>query len=319
MLPFEIEEQKKIKVTNEGVYILDDELKAEINKKKLSPSFVNSYDKSPGECILSSFIEPLVRTEEPIYFARGHWFHSIMEEHFMNPERNLKTLKEDFQNMTKGQPKFAKGPNDKNEYLNLARDTSNKEWMIECLQGFTKLAKREDFYKKRVATLYSQGRQKPGIEFFVQTKFDNIQNNCLGFVDCILEDEGGLKIVDWKTGKYHAGSPDYEFQQTLYAMMLENIDLTVQSAELAFPIGDGNGNPVVEKINIKDEKVREEVMNKLKKVDSDFEKHKKDYFFPFIKHQWNNWESFLTGNGRAPKPNINEDQFYKLANLEEII
>lgn len=318
MLPLGIEKPKLIKVTNEGVYILNEDLKDKINKKKLSPSFINAYHKSPGEAVLSNFIEPDLRTEEPIYFARGHWFHSTMEEHFQNPERSLKTLKEDFRNVTKGEPKYSKSPKEeeKNQYRELAQDNSNKEWITQCLIGYNKIAKKENFYDKKVATLYNMGSQKSGVEFFAQTKFSGTSNACLGFVDCIFEDEGGLRIIDWKTGKYHKGDEEYELQQTLYALMLENAGFKVSSAALVFPIGDGNGNPVLEEINIKDPEVQKKVMERLVSVDEEFEKNKEEWFFPFRKHKWNSWESFLTGNGTAYKPKIDEDAFYQIAEID---
>lgn len=320
MLPLDIQEIKPIKVTNEGVYFIGEEFKKQIDKKKLSPSMINAINQSPGEWALSAFVEPLVRIEEPIYFARGHWFHSIMEEHFKNPNRSIETLKEDFRNVTIGKPAFSDLPkDDEKKYLKMSKDIENKKWMTDCINGYIKLNETEDLESKKVAFIYDKGQRKDGIEFFASATFDGVTNSVLGFVDCIFEDTGGFEIVDWKTGKYHAGSPDYELQQTLYAMMLEASGFTVSKASLVFPVGTPN-NPVIEKIDVLNEEVRNRVMEGMKKADAELEKAKANgYFFPFRRYRWNNWETFLTGNGTAYKPNILEDKFFAMADTSEII
>ena len=315
MLNF-IDEIKKIRVTNEGVYVLDEDLKKQINKKKLSASAINSFYDSPGEWVLSTFIEPELRLEEPIYFARGHWFHSIMEEHFSRELTNIKNLKEDFTNVTKGTPKYTDVPKDGTKYIDLVREQDNRDWIQSCLKGFMKLAKDTDFYDKKVATLYNKGESKKAVEYFFMSKFDGVKLPVLGFVDCIFEDKGGLRIIDWKTGKYWKGDEGYEFQQTLYAMALEKQGLKVSSAALVFPIGTDSG-PVIEEINVNKPEVIEKVMKKMKAVDKELDECKNnDYFFPFRRFRWNSWETFLTGNGNARKPQIDEGRFFALAEID---
>jgi hypothetical protein len=320
MLPLGIEEIKPIKITNEGVYFIGKEFRKQIDKKKLSPSMINAINQSPGEWALSTFVEPLVRIEEPIYFARGHWFHSTMEEHFANPNRSINTLKEDFKNVTLGEPFFSQPPKDNpKQYLELSKDIENKKWMTDCINGFIKLNEMENLEDKKIAHIYDKGQTKDGIEFFATANFEGVTNSVLGFVDCIFEEEGGFGIVDWKTGKYHKGDEGYQLQQTLYAMMLESSGFTVSKASLMFPIGLPN-KPVVEKIDILNEKVRQEVMDNVKKADNELEKAKNNnYFFPFRRFKWNSWETFLTGNGTAYKPQIHEDKLFQLVDTSEII
>lgn len=315
MLPFEIEQKKLVKITNDGVIILDDDIKKQINRKQLSPSMINAFNTSPGEWVLGSFIEPLVALEEPIHFARGHWYHSVMEEFFRQEERTPEALKQALTKVTK----------ENEDYMKLMKDPDNKAWMLRCLQGFSELISRNDngLLNNNVAKLFYQGNSKDGLEFFVRENLEGINHSCLGFVDCILEEEGGLKIVDWKTGKFHAGDPGYELQQTLYSMLLEKAGLTVNSACLVFPIGNQSNPskwaPVVEDIDIHNPDVRDKVMKTVESVDRELAEIKENgYFFPFRKHRWNNWESFLTGNGSAWPPKIDKEKFYSMADLSEI-
>lgn len=317
MAQLDFGQDKKIKVTQDGVYLLDEEIKKQVNRKKLSASLINSINQSPGEWLLSSFIEPLVSDKEPIYFARGHWFHSVMEEHFQNPDHSPKTLKEDFIRATKKQPKFAKEPKkdeDLNQYMDLMKDNDSKIWMKDCLKNYTKLAAKSGLYENKVATLFSKGQQVNGVEFFAINTLPDIENPCLGFVDCLFETPEGLRIIDWKTGKFHKGDAGYELQQTFYTILLEKEGFKVGSAALFFPVSE-----VVEEIDIHNKDVRDRVMNEVKKADKTFTKCKEENFYPFKKHKWNSWQSFLTGVGTAKKPDINEEQFYFYADLSELM
>lgn len=317
MAKLDFGQDKKIKVTQDGVYLLDEDIKKQINRKRLSASLINAINQSPGEWLLSSFIEPLVSDKEPIYFARGHWFHSVMEEHFQNPDHSPETLKEDFIRATKKQPKFAKEPKkdeDLNQYMDLMKDKESKAWMKGCLKGYIDLAKKNGFYDKKVAQLFSKGQQTNGVEFFAINSLPDIENSCLGFIDCLFETPDGLRIIDWKTGKFHKGDAGYELQQTFYTILLEKEGFKVGSAALVFPVSN-----VIEEINVHDPDVRDRVMNEVRMADKTLSKCKKENFYPFKKHKWNSWQSFLTGVGTARKPDINEELFYHYADLSELI
>lgn len=305
MLPI-IQEEKLIKVTKDGVYILSDDIKSKINKKKLSPSMIKSFKDSPAEWVLDSMINPLVQLEEPIYFARGNWFHSIMEHFYANEDRSMESLKESFREVTRGDEK----------YTDLARTDDNREWILNCMKGYKALCDEFGINEKKVANVYHQGQNKKGLELFVSGSINNAA--CLGFVDCIFEEEGGLKIVDWKTGKYYKGDEGYELQQTIYSILLEKYGFTVGSAALAFPVGTPSG-PVIEEIDIHNPEVIGKVEKIVAEVDEEFTKCKEEWFFPFRRHRWNSWETYLTGNGTARKPNIDEDRFANLADLEAIM
>ena len=194
MLPLDIQEIKPIKVTNEGVYFIGEEFKKQIDKKKLSPSMINAINQSPGEWALSAFVEPLVRIEEPIYFARGHWFHSIMEEHFKNPNRSIETLKEDFRNVTIGKPAFSDLPkDDEKKYLKMSKDIENKKWMTDCINGYIKLNETEDLESKKVAFIYDKGQRKDGIMLLL-------------VVDCNSTRTKGADMVDLTEIMYNYGA-----------------------------------------------------------------------------------------------------------------
>ena len=73
---------KKIKVTKEGVYLLDPEYRKKFNKLTLSPSTINAWLSSPADFVLNKFILDEVSEREAPHFTRGKWFHSTMEEFY---------------------------------------------------------------------------------------------------------------------------------------------------------------------------------------------------------------------------------------------
>lgn len=308
MLPLGIKQPKKIKVTKQGVYILDEELKKEIKKKNLSPSMITSFLTSPAEWVLSTFIEPEVSIAEPIYFIRGSWYHSIMENFYKQEDKSISKLKEVLLSTTK----------EKDEYAALTKEKDNVNWIKKCLNGYAKLSKEIKLNEMKPALIYYNGEQRLGIELFVKEYLDDeIKLPVLGFIDCLFEGDGGLSIVDWKTGKHHPGNEGYTMQQVIYTLALEKAGFNVKDAKLIFPIGKDDG-PVIENIDIHNKEIRKQVLEKIKEADKKFAETKETMFFPFIKNKNNPWQTFLTGEGSNRWLKINEEKFMQIADLIDI-
>ena len=307
MLPIE---QKKIKVDNYGVTILDPELKKNITRKNLSPSLVNGIIASPGNWVLSNYIGPLVQIEEPIYFARGKWFHSILETLFKNGigESLSESLKAATMEVTQ----------ENDCYKDLLQDPENKDWINRCLRGFLSLEEDHKFTEWTVATMPLGKYPKEGIEFFARTKFDWLKTTFLGFIDLLVEKEDGLQIVDWKTGKMKAGNPEYRLQQTSYAMALEDLGYKVSSACLIFPIGREDRG-TTEWIDIHSDEVRQETKERILEGDKILTNCKETFFFPWKREKsvyTLDWQYYFIGYGRGYPLKVHHDKLLAISDIE---
>lgn len=308
------ENTKKIKIADNGVYILSDELKKQIDKKKLSPSMISGWLASPGDWIMDSFIMGEVQIEETPHLRRGNWFHSIMEDFFhKEPEkRDFAELKESINRVSK------------ETYPDMLENQDHKDWLQKAIKGYAKTwlgnAKNE-----KIAVLFDMGQKKEGLEYFATGKIGKCERLCLGFVDRIIEGENGLIVQDWKTGakisnfdptkKISESNPfDYWRQQTFYTLLLEQKGAVVESASLVFPCSEP---PQIVEVNIKMPAVRQQVINDCEKVDKELtEAINNNYFFPFKKGKYNKWASYLCGMGNAYPPKIHQDKLLMLAEIE---
>ena len=320
---FNVEAQKEepkhkmIRVKENYLYILDEEIQKKIDKIKLSPSFVNSFLSSPGDAILNKFILPEIQLEEPIYFARGKWFHSIMEDFFKKPayRRTYEDLKKSVSTATK-----------EGNYTFLLDDEENKNWLRMAIKNYKETwlpnAKNE-----KIANLFIQGRQQIGIELFISGKLGNCKRQSLGFIDKIVEGEKGLIVQDWKTGKKISNfNPDkkisdsnpfdYWRQQTFYSLLLEQNGAVIEGACLIFPCSEP---PQIVEVNQADKDVRKQVIHDFETVDKVLEESiNNNYCFEFKKGLNNGWATFLCGLGSAYKPSIKDDLFYRIAEIEGV-
>lgn len=305
---------KKIKIKNNNLYILDEELKKKINQTKLSPSMLGSWLKSPADWILEKFITPDVQIKEAIHLTRGTWFHSIMEHFFKLPEkeRTLENLKKTTREVTK------------ENYPTMLNDNENKEWLKNAISNYSKMW-LDNAKNEKVAQIFIMGKSQQGLELFVNGKIGEASRPCLGFIDRLIEGEYGLLVQDWKTGKtisdYNPNLPisennsfDYWRQQTFYALLLENLGILVEGASLIFPCSEP---PAIINVDFMDDKVREQVIKDVEQVDSELtECINNGYCFPFKKGKYNSWASWLCGLGNAKKPEIFEDKFFEIAEIE---
>lgn len=308
----------QIKVTNDGVYILDSNMKKEINKTNLSPSMIDSFLQSPADWVLDKYIDPLVTKGEQLHLIRGKWYHSIMENFFALPEeeRTKQNLIQCANTVTKNSE----------EYKNLTDNDENRLWLKTALKGYVNTW-LPNANKEKVAQLFLMGEVKQGLELFVLGKIGNSNRQCLGFIDKIIEGENGLIVQDWKTGKHitdfdptkpiSENNPfGYWRQQTFYAMLLEQYGAKVEKASLLFPCAEIPQEVVIDH---QSEKVRQQVIDDVEEVSRTFDECiQNNYFFPFKAGKYNKWSSWLAKKGKAVKPNIYEDKFFMIADVSEL-
>lgn len=310
-------QEYKAKVENNNLILLDDEYKSAVNKIRLSPSFINNWLASPGDAIMEKIIVPDLDMPEAIYLTRGTWFHSIMEHFFMlePEERTLQNLKRITQKITKEDEK----------YSTLIKDQENRDWLNNALiQGYWKTW-GEEFKNDKIANIFLMGETRKGLELFVSGKIGNTERNCLGFIDKLVESEGGLKVQDWKTGKKinnydptrkisNSNSFDYWRQQLIYTILLEQNNFIVKSASLIFPCAEIPQEVFVD-VNL--ESAREKVVNDVEQTDKEITMCiENNYTFPFKAGIYNSWATYLCGLGSAYKPsNLREDKLLSILKM----
>lgn len=290
--------KKLIKVTKEGIVILDDELLEKVKKKNLSASMVSSLGQCPADWFMDSFILPMVSHEEPVHFARGHIFHNTMERFFTLPkeERNPKILSQLAMVVIK---------KDYSTYLN---DLETLAWVKEALKGY--LETGFAYKDVDVAQIVKQSWKGPelGVEIFVKGKLGNTTREVVGFVDRVdrLADNS-LRVVDYKSGKkIHPFDPDkdidshndfgYWRQQLAYTMLLEQAGHKVSGAVLEFPIARGE---VV--VDVNNDKLRAQVEADFEQADRVLNKCLEDNLFPFQGHMFCSWCGMLSTDYKISK------------------
>lgn len=306
---------KKIKIHNNGVQILDTAIMTKINRKPLSPSLVGAFLQSPGDWVMNAFIMDEVKIEETPHLRRGNWFHSIMEDFFAKePEKRIfKELKESVHRVSE------------ENYPDMLENQEHKDWLNHAIKGYCKTwlngAKDE-----KIAKLYINGETKDGLELSISGKIGEAKRNCFGYIDKVLEGTQGLIVSDWKTGKkvsnfdptrkISASNPfDYWRQQIFYTLLLEQKGCVVESANLIFPCPDV---PQQVDIDIFNAEARQQVIKDVETVDRELtECVENEYFFPFKKGQYNGWASYLCGLGNAYPPRIHTDKLMMIMEVEQ--
>lgn len=306
---------KLVKVSTNGIYILDEKIKSKINNLLLSPSTINSWISSPGDFVLNKYILPLVQEQDVTHLKRGNWFHEIMEDFFKKPgkERTIQELL-----------LSAKAITSKEDYLEFSKDLENQAWIKRALQRYSDNW-IEEAPKQKIAKLFVNGSSQEGLELKLRCKLPNIERTCYGAIDQLIEGDMGLIINDWKTGKkvsnYNpslkesTSNPfDYWRQQTFYALLLETFNARVEKAYLTFPCSEP---ATVVEVDQNNPKIRERVLQEVAQVEKEIQEAiDKDYFFEFRKGPYNGWASWLGGLGSARKPDILEDEFLNIAEIE---
>lgn len=284
---------KLVKVTKEGIVILDKDLMETVKKKQLSASMISGFQQCPADWFMSTFILPKIDHEEPIYFLRGHIFHETMEKFFAYPkeERDPKLLSRTAMEIIK--TKYSDTLNDKETML----------WVKEALQGY--LETGFDYKNVEIAEITRDAKKGPqrGVELFVKGKLGNTSRQIVGFVDRIDRlPNGSLQIVDYKTGKkispFDPQKPideknDFSYwrQQLAYTMLLQQEGHYVSGAKLEFPIAKGE---VV--VDVQNEHLRKQVEKDFEAVDAALTKCIEDNLFPFKGHLFCKWCGMLSSD-----------------------
>lgn len=302
---------KKFTVENGSIRVNDPEVRAMIDKIKLSPSMIGGFIASPGDWVVSKYIEPHISRSEPVHLTRGNWFHLIMEKFFALPqeERTWENLGSIVKNVTAA------------EYPQM-NTNENKDWLRAAMINY-KNNGLENAQNEKVAKIYLQGELKTGLELFVRGSIGNAKRQCLGFIDRLIEGKNGLKVEDWKTGKkvstYNPEFPisdknpfDYWRQQLFYTLLLEQAGMTVEEASLIFPVANQKVY-----VDVNNQGAREQVIKDVEAVDSELTKCiENDYTFPFRKGQYTTWAYYLGGLGSVKyPPDIHTDLLYEMVEV----
>lgn len=295
-----IEKNKQVRVTKDGIKIIDEELMKKVKAKNLSASMTSSFFQCPADWLMDSFILSQIEHEEPVYFKRGHIFHEMMEEFYAIPkaERNrdkliliLKTI------LVEKYPQVIKG------------DKESMLWVREAIDGYEKLV--PDYMDRDVAYIPAKKGSEDkvlGLEKFVRGKLGNTKREIVGLVD-FIEDmgDGKFAIRDYKTGKrindFDADKPisdkndfGYARQQLLYTMLLEQEGIEVSEASLEFPIAGG-----IVMVDVFNEKLRAQVIEDMERLDEALDKCIEENLFPFHGHFWCAWCAALHPSFKSRK------------------
>lgn len=286
-------------ITKDYVKVLNEDIRKKLKDKPMSASSINAIINSPGNFILDTYVEDEVKKKESIHIVRGHWFHSLMEEFFNNPNRKIEDIVlKDLVNVSEDKSLYSnkQNENDITRYKDLFYGGSDFYWMAECLKGFKKIYYNEKLDKLEVVKT----------ELEINTEIEGIKVKA--FIDSIFKDDDGLKIIDWKTGKYNENNEDYHFQQALYAMLCEKVNNDkIECAKLAY-VRAG----IVEDVVID----REKALERVKQAYQDFNKYMdNDYTFPFKDYKYDGWRKLLFDIGDGPKPNIYKTKLNKIAEI----
>jgi RecB family exonuclease len=299
------EPKKLIRIDPEqGIEIIDEDLYKKVKKCNLSPSMANSFLNCPADWFLDKYILPKIEHTEPIFFARGTAFHKVMEHFFTESpeERNPKNLAQ----LTRDTLV--------NEYPDLVNDPENINWIKNAINGY--LSMGFNYKEDLIPEININNKPTIGLEFFVTGKFDT-KRPIVGYVDKLANENSKLVMQDWKTGaKVHNYDPskpisasnsfDYPRQQTLYAMLLEKINIELTDASLIFPVA----KKVVE-VDFKNDVIRNQAVSDMQKLDERVNHCIEKNFFPFTPALFCTWCHLLysgrtIGRNRPPEININE-------------
>ena len=291
----EIEKQdesgKLVKVYEDGLEIISDELMKKVKRKQLSASMVSGFAQCPADWLMNSFLLPDMDHEEPIYFARGHIFHDTMETFF-----NLAKEERTPQSLSQIAMKVIK--KDYKEYL---EDKETMRWMQQALKGYIEAG--FEYKNVDVAQIVKDPEKGPeiGTELFVKGKLGNTEREVVGFVDRVDQlPNGSLGIVDYKTGKkiqpFDPSKPigdnnsfDYWRQQLAYTMLLEQEGHYIGGAKLEFPIAKGE---VI--VDVRNDYLRKQVEKDFERTDAALTKCIDENFFPFHGHFFCKWCGMLS-------------------------
>lgn len=265
--------EQQVKLHDDGVSIVSDELKQKLAKKKLSASAITSFLQCPAGWLMNSFVTNKLFPQPPDSPAnKGSVFHKIMEDLFALPadERNRHTMK-----------KIANDVINSDEFKDILGYPEALEWLRNALDSYFEMGGKPELVN--VAEVNGQ----IGLEIPVTGKIGRAQRDFIGFVDRLIyaNDKTSVIIEDWKTGakakqwvkgsRFDEGLPEAR-QQMIYKILLEKEGLTVQNARLLFPVAKKVVN-----INIHDEELYKRTIADIEQVDTNLSLMEAQNFFDY--------------------------------------
>lgn len=191
-----------------------------IEKSRIqSPSSINTFRQCPRKYYYS-YIEK-IPTKPSIHLVRGTIAHEVAEDFFkINidniPENNMDFMLKIFiQDMlskkwVEAEEEFAKldmPPEEINFYLNETKDMIQL-WFLD----FMKVVKED---AEEIGLHEAFKKNTPKCEEYFRSEGIGVQ----GYVDAILEKDGEVKVIDYKTSKRDKMSDDYRLQLAIYALL----------------------------------------------------------------------------------------------------
>lgn len=265
MLKFDNESSKIAGVSEEGVYLVNQEDIDSFRDKSLSPSLITSLEGCHARLAADKFIVPAIQPEAPVAAARGSAFHKVMELFYGKPaeERTKPELKKVILEVVHS--------DEFNDFF--AKDTEHSKWLLDAVKGYYRIA--NDPKDDEVAELSIYGKKpRKGLEIFVKDSLGSSSREVLGFIDRVLVDKDNADYVmveDYKTGakakRWNPKTKNTEGlaearQQTIYTMLLEKEGVKVSQSSLIFPVaGETVG------VNIHSSSLRERVIEDVNKAD----------------------------------------------------
>lgn len=304
---------KKIKVKDKKIIVLDESIKKEIDKVRLSPTMIDKMLSSPGDWVMSKFIENEVSLDNQDALIRGNWFHSILEDFFKKPiaNRDDSELKLSFKEVTEA------------KYKDLLKRDDHKKWIELAIKNYRKFFLKED-KEREIPRLRIMGEDRDGIELFVTGKLGNCNRQIVGFIDKIVTGKGGLIIQDYKTGssvyecsleEVRANKGDFSYfrQQTIYALLLKKQGFEIEESSLVMPMLK---EPKVVKVPFDSEDVVKRTLEEVEQADRKLTECIEDnYTFPLGFGKYNSWYGYFTGKGN----NFMKIDKDKLEQLVEVV
>lgn len=188
---------------------------------RLSKSAVLTYKNCPYNFKLDyklNFRKKRPKPEEGTPLKIGTDVHKIFENYYKLPEA-----------------KMVEEPYEENilDILMSMRGTKKYELFMENFASFN-LAQIEGHEEKGLKIL---AKGVPGyIPKYNEMEIYNEKINVLGYIDRVDEEENGLRIIDYKTGKRHKHPKNYLFELSLYAYLFEQeTGIEVYDAGIYFP------------------------------------------------------------------------------------
>jgi len=186
-----------------------------------SASSINTYKQCPRKYYYSYKLE-LPKTES-IQTLTGKAVHDTLEKFFKIPTAGI--TKENYQFILKHHllnlfnevwmkflPELIKLENDKNTIRKFYQDSLYmlENFITDYLKAISVELTKIDF-EKAIEKL------KPQTEIYMQSEKYNVR----GYIDAIIEIDGEVYIIDYKTSSKDEMTGDYQLQLAIYAMMYQ--------------------------------------------------------------------------------------------------